>query len=49
MKQILAPPIINQRQVVGLLFMDDLAVGATTRISLQTAINCIKISASSAD
>jgi hypothetical protein len=29
------PLVINQRQVVGLLFADDLAVGATTRIGLQ--------------
>jgi hypothetical protein len=28
--------------VVGLLFADDLAVGATTRIGLQRAINCVK-------
>jgi hypothetical protein len=36
------PPVINQRQIVGLLFVDDLAVGATTRIGLQRAINCAK-------
>jgi hypothetical protein len=36
------PPVINQRQVVGLLFADDLAVGATTRIGLQGAINCVE-------
>jgi hypothetical protein len=35
------PPVIRKRQVVGLLFADDLAVGATT-IGLQRAINCIK-------
>jgi hypothetical protein len=28
--------------VVGLLFADDLAVGATTRIGLQRTINCVK-------
>jgi hypothetical protein len=36
------PPVINQRQVVGLLFADDLAVGATTRIGLQRAIKLCK-------
>jgi hypothetical protein len=36
------PPVINQRQVVGLLFADDLAVGVTTRIGLQRAINYVK-------
>jgi hypothetical protein len=36
------PPVIRKRQVVGLLFADDLAVGATTTIGLQRAINCIK-------
>jgi hypothetical protein len=35
-------PVTNQRQVVGLLFADDLAVGATTRRGLQRAINCVK-------
>jgi hypothetical protein len=29
-------------QVVGLLFADDLAVGATTIIGLQRAVNCVK-------
>jgi hypothetical protein len=29
------PPVINQRQVVGLLSVHDLAVGVTTRIGLQ--------------
>jgi hypothetical protein len=36
------PPVIKNRQVVGLLFADDLAVGATTIIGLQRAISCIK-------
>jgi hypothetical protein len=36
------PPVIRKRQVVGLLFADDLAVGATTKIGLQRAIICIK-------
>jgi hypothetical protein len=36
------PPVIRKRQVVGLLFADYLAVGATTRIGLQRAISCIK-------
>jgi hypothetical protein len=36
------PPVINQRQVVGLLFANGLAVGATTRIGLQRAVNCVK-------
>jgi hypothetical protein len=36
------PFVINQRQVVGLLFADNLSVGATTRIGLQRAINCVK-------
>jgi hypothetical protein len=36
------PPVIIKRQVVGLLFADDLAVGATTIIGLQRAISCIK-------
>jgi hypothetical protein len=36
------PPVIRKRQVVGLLFADDLAVGATTIIGLQRAINSIK-------
>jgi hypothetical protein len=36
------PPVIRKRQVVGLLFADDLAVGATKTIGLQRAINCIK-------
>jgi hypothetical protein len=36
------PPVITKRQVAGLLFADDLAVGATTIIGLQRAINCIK-------
>jgi hypothetical protein len=35
------PPVIRKRQIVGLLFADDLAVRATT-IGLQRAINCIK-------
>jgi hypothetical protein len=35
------PPVINQRQVVGLIFVDDLTVGTTTRIGLQRAINCV--------
>jgi hypothetical protein len=34
-------PVIRKRQVVGLLFSDNLAVGATT-IGLQRAISCIK-------
>jgi hypothetical protein len=36
------PPVIRKRQVVGLLFVGDLSVGAITRIGLQRAINCIK-------
>jgi hypothetical protein len=36
------PPVIRKRQIVGLLFADDLTVGATTTIGLQRAINCIK-------
>jgi hypothetical protein len=36
------PPVIRKRQVAGLLFADNLAVGATTKIGLQRAINCIK-------
>jgi hypothetical protein len=36
------PPVIIKRQVVGLLFADDLAVEATTTIGLQRAINCVK-------
>jgi hypothetical protein len=36
------PPVIRKRQIAGLLFADDLAVGATTIIGLQRAINCIK-------
>jgi hypothetical protein len=36
------PSVIRKRQVVGLLFADDLAVGATTIIGPQRAINCIK-------
>jgi hypothetical protein len=36
------PPVINQRQVVGLLFASGLAVEVTTRIGLQRAINCVK-------
>lgn len=35
------PPVINQRQAVCLLFVDDLAVGAMTLISLQWAVNCV--------
>jgi hypothetical protein len=36
------PLVIIKRQVAGLLFADDLAVGATTIIGLQMAIDCIK-------
>jgi hypothetical protein len=36
------PPVIRKKQEAGLLFADDLAVGATTIIGLQRAINCIK-------
>jgi hypothetical protein len=37
------PPVIRKRKVAGLLFVDDLALGATTTtIGLQRAINCIK-------
>jgi hypothetical protein len=36
------PPVIIKRQIVGLLFADDLAVGATTIIGLQRAISCTK-------
>jgi hypothetical protein len=36
------PPAIRKRQAAGLLFGDDLAVGATTIIGLQRAIICIK-------
>jgi hypothetical protein len=36
------PPVIRKKQVAGLLFAGDLAVGATTIIGLQRAINCIK-------
>jgi hypothetical protein len=36
------PPVIRKRQVAGLRLADDLAVGATTIIGLQRAINCIK-------
>jgi hypothetical protein len=36
------PPVIRKGQAVGLLFADDLAVGATTIIGLQRAISCIK-------
>jgi hypothetical protein len=36
------PTVIRKRQVAGLLFADDLAVGATTIIGLQRVINCIK-------
>jgi hypothetical protein len=36
-----SPPLINQRQVVGLFFSDDLAVGATT-IGLKRSIKCVK-------
>jgi hypothetical protein len=35
-------PVIRKRQVAGLLFADYLAVGATTRIGLQRAINRMK-------
>jgi hypothetical protein len=33
---------MNQRQVVGLFFTDDLAVGATTTIGLKRSINYVK-------
>jgi hypothetical protein len=33
---------MSKRQVVGLLFAENLAVTATTIIGLQRAINCIK-------
>jgi hypothetical protein len=33
------PPVIRKRQAAGLLFADDLAVGATTRIGLQKKEN----------
>jgi hypothetical protein len=36
------PPTIRKWQIAGLLFVDDLAVGATTIIGLQRASNCIK-------
>jgi hypothetical protein len=36
------PSVIRNRQAAGLLFADDFAVGATTIIGLQRAINCIK-------
>jgi hypothetical protein len=36
------PSVISKRQVVGLLFADDLAVGATAIIGLQRAIDSIK-------
>jgi hypothetical protein len=36
------PPVIRKRQIVRLYFADDVAVGATTTIGLQRAINCIK-------
>jgi hypothetical protein len=35
-------PVIRKRQVAGLLFADDLAVGGTTIIGLQRVINCMK-------
>jgi hypothetical protein len=35
------PPVIRKRHVVVLLFLDDLALGATTTVVLQRVINCI--------
>jgi hypothetical protein len=36
------PPVIRKRQIVGILFADDLAVWATSIIGLQRAISFIK-------
>jgi hypothetical protein len=36
------PPTMRNRNVSGLLFADDLAVGTTTSIGMQKAINSIK-------
>jgi hypothetical protein len=36
------PPTMRNRNVPGLLFADDLAVGTTTSIGMQRAINSIK-------
>jgi hypothetical protein len=38
-KAITHPPVIRKRQVAGLLFVDDLTVGATTIIGLQRVIS----------
>jgi hypothetical protein len=35
-------PVIRKRQIMGLLFANDLAVRATTTIGLQRVISCIK-------
>jgi hypothetical protein len=36
------PPTVRNRNVSGLLFADDLAVGTTTSIGIQRAINSLK-------